>query len=58
MNSKSTNENNNIEESRDMENYDNIISISYKIISEQLKIHNYEDKPLSMNGLERYDVKL
>ena len=54
MNSKSTNENNNIEESRDMENYDNIISISYKIISEQLKIHNYEDKPLSMNGLERY----
>jgi len=31
-----------MEESREQDNYDNIISISYKIISEQLLIYNNE----------------
>ena len=45
----------NIEESQDsFYDYDNIISISYKIISEKLKITNYEDKSYTMNGLERF----
>ena len=44
----------NIEESQDAYNYDNIISISYKILSEKLRINNYEDESYTMNGLERF----
>ena len=48
------NENISMEESREQDNYDNIISISYKIISEQLLIYNNEYDLISMNGLEKY----
>ena len=47
------NENNNNEE-EDLENFDEIISLSLNILTEPLKIHNYQDKGFSMNGLERY----
>ena len=46
--------NENIDDSKEPNNYDNIISISYRLISGKLRINNYEDKSSTMNGLERY----
>ena len=46
--------NENIDDSKEPNNYDNIISISYRLISGKLRINNYEDKSFTMNGLERY----
>ena len=48
------NENMSMEESQEKDNYDNIISFSYKIVSEKLLIQNNEYDILSMNGLEKY----
>ena len=48
------NENVSLEDSLEQDNYDNIISISYKIVSEQLLINNNEFDILSLNGLEKY----
>ena len=48
------NENVSMEESQEVDNYENIISINYKLISEQLLIKNNEYDILSMNGLEKY----
>ena len=36
------------------ENYDNIISLSFIIQTDNLKYNNYQDKGFTMNGLERY----
>ncbi len=50
------NENNENDEDdeKDLENFDEIISLSLNILTESLKIHNYQEKGFSMNGLERY----
>ena len=37
-----------------MENYDNIISLSFIIQTDSLKFNNYQDKGFTMNGLERF----
>ena len=41
-------------ENQETENYDNIISLSFIIQTENLKYNNYQDKGYTMNGLERY----
>ena len=41
-------------DSSEIENYDNIISLSFIIQTEALKNNSYQDKGFSMNGLERY----
>ena len=41
-------------ENQETENYDNIISLSFIIQTENLKYNNYQDKGFTMNGLERY----
>ena len=46
--------NNNKEENAEMENYDNIISLSFIIQTDSLKFNNYQDKGFTMNGLERF----
>ena len=45
------NENNESDED-DLENFDDIILLSLNILTEALKIHNYQEKGFSMNGLE------
>ena len=50
-NNEINNENN---EDDELENFEEILSISYNILTESLKIYNYQDKGFSMNGLERY----
>ena len=50
-NNEINNENNDDDE---LDNFDEILSISYNILTESLKIYNYQDKGFSMNGLERY----
>ena len=42
------------DENEDIENFDNIISISFIIQTEALKNNNYQDKGFRMNGLERF----
>ena len=57
-NENEENENNENEKNEndedDLENFDEIIKLSLKILTEPLKIHNYQEKGFSMNGLERY----
>ena len=49
-----TSNNKNIEENAELENYDDIISLSFIIQTDSLKFNNYQDKGFTMNGLERY----
>ena len=42
------------QENAEMENYDNIISLSFIIQTDSLKFNNYQDKGFTMNGLERF----
>ena len=42
------------DENGESENYDNVITLSFIIQSDALKVHNYQDKGFTMNGLERY----
>ena len=60
-----TDENNNIndnqeqnEESEKKENFDNIMNFTLTINTEELLIHNYQDKGHIMNGLERYGCQI
>ena len=46
--------NKNNEENAELENYDDIISLSFIIQTDSLKFNNYQDKGFTMNGLERY----
>ena len=44
----------NVEESQNLDIYNNIINISFYINSAKLKIEHSEEKDFSMNGLEKY----
>ena len=46
--------NNNIENQDQKENFENIMNLTLEVNTEELLIHNYQDKGFSMNGLERY----
>jgi hypothetical protein len=41
-------------ETEELENYDNIISLSFIIQSDTLKNNNHQDKGFAMNGLQRF----
>ena len=51
INENTTNDNNDGEE---IENFDNIISLSFIIQTDALKNNNYQDKGFALNGLQRY----
>ena len=46
------------QENAETENYDNIISLSFIIQTDSLKFNNYQDKGFTMNGLERFGLKI
>ena len=48
------NENQEQNNSEKKENFDYIMNLTLEINSEELLIHNYQDKGFTMNGLERY----